>query len=55
MLTAADGQSAQAQYAQHFELPGKLVIELRGTDTIIREDGRLAIQRSVGHESIRNP
>lgn len=55
VIVAADGQSAQAQYAQHFELPGKLVIELRGTDTIIREDGRLAIHRSVGRESIRNP
>lgn len=55
VIVAADGQSAEAQYAQHFELPGKLVIELRGTDTIVREDGRLAVRRSVGHESIRNP
>ena len=52
---AADGQSAAAQYAQRFEIPGQLVIELRGTDTVVREDGHLAIRRSVGSEIIRNP
>lgn len=52
---AADGASADARYVQRFVLPGRLEIVVRGTDTVIREDGRLVVSRSVGQETIRNP
>ena len=52
---AADGASADARYVQRFLLPGQLEIVVRGTDTVIREDGRLVVRRSVGQEMIRNP
>ena len=52
---AADGASANARYVQRFVLPGRLEILVRGTDTVIREDGRLVVVRSVGQETIRNP
>ena len=52
---AADGASADARYVQRFLLPGRLEIVVRGTDTVVREDGRLVVRRSVGQETLRNP
>ena len=48
------GASAEARYVQRFALPGRLEIVVRGTDTLVREDGRLLVLRSVGRETIRD-
>ena len=55
VTVAEGGASAEARYVQRFLLPGRLEIVVRGTDTLVREDGRVVVRRSVGQETIRNP